>query len=78
MTENNINALKSYMIMFEEFLKTAKPLPKLLDGNEICELLNIERGKKLGEIIKELQNAQMSGDVVTKEDAIRFLNRVFR
>ena len=78
MTENNLNALKKYMIMFEEFLKTAKPLPKLLDGNEISEILNIEKGKKLGEIIKELQNAQMSGDVVSKEDAIAFLNRNFR
>ena len=59
--------------MYEEFTKTAEPLPKLLDGNEIAELLGIEKGKKLGEIIKELNNAQLAGEVKTKEEAIAFL-----
>ena len=77
MTENNLNALNKYLALYEDFIKTAKPLPKLLNGNEISEILNIEKGKKLGEIIKELQNAQLSGEVNSKEDAITFLKNSF-
>ncbi len=75
-TENNLNALKRYMTMYEEYIKTAKPLPKLLDGNEISEITGVEKGKQLGEIINTLKNAQISGDVITKEDAIDFLKKM--
>ena len=77
MTENNLCALKKYMIMYEEYAKTAKPLPKLLDGNEISQITGVEKGKKLGEIIKKLQNAQISGDIKTKEEAIKFIEKMF-
>jgi hypothetical protein len=53
--------------------ETLKPLEKLLSGDEIMKLLGINAGKKLGEIIKELKEAQISGDVVSKEDAINFV-----
>ena len=71
--ENNINTLKHYLKMYEEYLKTAEPLPKLLDGNEISQILNIQKDKNLGEIIKKLTEAQTIGDVKTKEDAIDFI-----
>ena len=77
MTQNNLCSLKRYLSMYEDFLKTAKPIPKLIDGEEISQLLKIEKGKKLGEIIKELQNAQVSGDVTNKEEAIAFLKKHF-
>ena len=50
-----------------------KPLPKLLDGHDIMEILSIPQSKKLGEIINGLKEAQISGDVVTKNDAITFV-----
>ena len=71
--KNNINTLKHYLKMYEEYLKTAEPLPKLLDGNEISQILNIKKDKNLGEIIKKLTEAQTIGDVKTKEDAIDFI-----
>ena len=77
-TQKNISALKKYMKMYAEYIKTAKPLPKLLDGNETAEILGIEKGKELGEIIKALKNAQMSGDITTKEDAINFIKKFFK
>ncbi len=56
--------------------ETLKPLPKLLDGNEIMKIFNIKPSPKLGEIIEALNEAQISGDVETKEDAINFINTI--
>ena len=76
MTENNLNALNRYMKMYEEYCKTSKPIPKLLDGNEIAQILNIKKDKKLGEIIKKLNDAQIVNDVKTKKDAIDFIKKL--
>lgn len=70
---NNLSMLKKYLNDYIEFLKTEKPLEKLLSGNEIAEILNIPKDKNLGKIIDELKEAQISGDVCTREDAIEFI-----
>ena len=40
------------------------------------KIFNIKPSPKLGEIIKALNEAQISGDVETKEDAINFINTI--
>ena len=37
------------------------------------QILNIEPSKKLGEVMDALHEAQISGDVTTKEHAIEFV-----
>ena len=54
---------------------TLEPLPKLLDGNEVMKILNIKPSPKLGEIMDALNEAQISGDVITKEHAVEFVKR---
>ena len=49
------------------------PLPKLIDGREIMEILNIKPSPKLGEIINAVNEAQLNGDILTHEDAVRFV-----
>ena len=61
--------LKFYL----EARETLKPLPKLLDGNEVMKILNIKPSRRLGEIMDALHEAQISGDVVTKDHAIEFV-----
>ncbi len=75
-TEKNISTLKKYLLLYKDFKETIKPLPKLIDGNEIAEILHIEKGKKLGEIITAIKNAQMSGEINTKEDATEFIKKL--
>lgn len=72
-TETNIRVLNSYLKMYEEFSQNSKPLPKLIDGHEIASLLNIEKGKELGIVINQIKEAQLSGEINTKEDAIKFI-----
>ena len=73
--EENINALNSLIKFCIETKKNIKPLPKLLNGNEIMEILNIKPSPKLGEILNTLQEAQISGDINTKEEAIDFVKK---
>lgn len=74
--EENITALNKLLEFYLNSRETLKPLPKLLDGNEIMKIFNIKPSPKLGEIIEALNEAQISGDVETKEDAINFINTI--
>lgn len=74
--EENITALNKLLEFYLNSRETLKPLPKLLDGNEIMKIFNIKPSPKLGEIIEALNEAQISGEVETKEDAINFINTI--
>lgn len=71
--KKNINNLQSLLDFYLNVKDTLKPLPKILSGEEIMELLNITPSKGLGNIIKLLKEAQLSGDITTKEEAIKFI-----
>lgn len=78
MTENNINGLNKLLNFYLEVKQTLKPLPKLLDGNEIMQILEIKQSPDLGKIINELHEAQLNGEVNTKEEAICFITGLKR
>lgn len=71
---DGLNALEEFYFFHKELLK---PLPVLLNGNEIMEILKIPAGKELGLIIKNLKEAQINGDILTKEQAIDFIKRCY-
>lgn len=71
----NINGLTKLLNDYLELRKDIKPLEKLLDGRDIMEILKIKQGPKLGEIINALKEAQISGNVTTKEEAINFVTK---
>jgi len=73
MVERNLQNLDKLMDFYFASLETLKPLPKLLDGNDIMALLDIKQGKMLGQILAELHEAQLNGDVVTRDDAVTFV-----
>ena len=75
MVNNNINGLNKLLDFYLKKKDTLKPLPKLLDGNEIMEILNINQSPKLGNIITALKEAQLNGEVVTKDEAIFFVKQ---
>ena len=77
MVENNINSLTRLQDFYLKVKDTLEPLPKLLDGNEVMKLLNIKPSPKLGEILDALHEAQISGDVITKEHAVEFVKKYF-
>lgn len=76
MVENNISNLNKLLNFYLSVKDTLEPLPILLDGNDVMKLLNIKPSKRLGEIMNALHEAQLSGDVTTKEQAIDFVTSI--
>ena len=74
--ERNITSLNMLLRFYLEASETLKPLPKLLDGNDVMKILNIKPSKKLGEIMEALHEAQISGDVITKDHAVEFVKKL--
>ena len=74
----NISNLTKLLNDYLEKYKNLKPLPKLLNGKEIMNILNIKQSPKLGEVINELKEAQISGNVNTKEEAIEFVSNLMK
>ena len=73
MTENNLKGLNKLLEFYLEVKPTLKPLPKLIDGVEIMQILGIKQSPILGEIIKELHEAQLNQEINTKEEAVDFV-----
>ena len=71
--EENITLLNRLLKFCLQSYKSAKLLPKLLNGNEVMKILKIKASPKLGEILDALLDAQISGEVVTKDDAMNFV-----
>lgn len=74
--ERNITSLNMLLRFYLEARETLKPLPKLLSGDDVMQILNIKPSKRLGEIMDALHEAQISGDVITKEHAIEFVKNM--
>lgn len=73
MVKENLDGLDKLLNFYLEKRETMKPLPKLLDGNEIMQIKGIKQSPLLGEIINALHEAQLNGDILTKEEAINFV-----
>lgn len=69
----NISGLSELLNFYLNIKETLTPLPKLLSGNEIMEILDIKPSRYLGKIIELLHEAQLAGDVKTKPEAISFI-----
>ena len=76
--ERNLNSLNMLLKFYLEVKENLQPLPKLLNGNEVMEILKIKPSAELGQIMEALHEAQISGDVVTKEHAIEFVKNYHR
>ena len=73
---NNLNGLEQMLQYYLSIKESLKPLPKLLDGNEIMTILNLKPSPQLGKILDELKEAQIAGDVNTKDEAITFIKNI--
>lgn len=74
--ERNITSLNMLLKFYLETRETLKPLPKLLNGNDVMKILNIKPSRRLGEIMEALHEAQISGDVITREHAVDFVKKL--
>lgn len=59
---------------FEEFSR--KPPKPLLDGREIMKVLGLPQSKEVGILLAQLREAEISGRVQTKQEALEFLKNI--
>lgn len=71
--EKNIQGLYFLLEKYKKSQEEVRTIPKLTDGNEVMEILKIPPSPILGKILKDLNEAQISGDVNTREDALEFV-----
>ena len=76
LVEENITLLDKLLQFYLNTKETLAPLPKLLDGRDVMSILNINPSPILGKILNELHEAQISGDILTKDDAVRFIKSI--
>ena len=76
-TDELIEKSLKHLDELENYFESVKDLavcPKgLLDGREIMEILNLKPSKVVGEILEELKEMQLSGEISTKEEAILYI-----
>ena len=53
-----------------------RPKKPLLSGNEVMEILGIPPGERVGGILKDLHEAEMSGEISKKSEAIEYLSTI--
>ncbi len=75
MVNENLNNLQKLLDYYKSVQNTLQEMPKLLNGKEIMEILDIKPGPHLGEIIDKLKEAQIMGEVKNKEEAKTFVEK---
>jgi poly(A) polymerase len=61
---------------FEEFAR--KPPKPLLDGQEIMKVLKIPPGRTVGLVLEKLKEAELTGKIQTRQEALEFLKNIDR
>jgi hypothetical protein len=56
---------------WEKPAETVSP-PRLLDGNEIMNEFDLKPGPRVGEVLEAIREAQATGKVDTREEALTF------
>ncbi len=71
---------KFYQLLsgYQEYSVMAESLEKLLDGNEIMQLLDLKPGKQLGKIMHALQEAQEMKEVQNRIQAEDFVRAFYK
>jgi tRNA nucleotidyltransferase/poly(A) polymerase len=60
--------LDAYYVRREQLVEP----PSLVNGDDLIQRLGVMRGRKIGELLEMIREAQVNGEVVSAEDALNF------
>jgi hypothetical protein len=49
--------------------------PKLIDGHDIINIFGMSPGPKIGELLEAVREAQASGELTTREEALSYIRQ---
>ena len=50
--------------------------PKLVNGHDLINIFAMSPGRKIGEILEAVREAQASGEITTKQEALSFIEKL--
>lgn len=75
-TPSNYDLYNRIVADYNAFLDThPRPVKLLLDGKAVMQMTGLKPGARIGEILEELHDAQVRGEVSTKKDAEAFVRK---
>jgi len=70
----DLSAYEKLKLLHRHEIAKLKLMPKnLLDGQQVMKILNLPPGKKIGKILKDIRNLQLSGKLKTAKQAKSYL-----
>lgn len=76
--KNNIDTLNYLLTEYYKTQDKVDSLPKLIDGNDVMSILNIQPSQKIGIILNKLRELQIEESITTKEDAINWIKNYYK
>ena len=74
----DLSLYQKLKLLYRHEIAKLKLMPKnLLKGEEIMKICNITEGQKVGEILKELRDLQLSHELKTKDEAKKYLQKKY-
>lgn len=67
----------SYIVQAKEANDKSVSPPKLVDGHEIMKRFHLEPGPRIGVILEQIKEAQASGEINTKDEALNLVKRQY-
>ncbi len=65
--------------LYKSEIAKLKLMPKvLMTGEEVMEILELPQGKRIGEILKEIREKQLSEEITTKKEAKEYIKKTFK
>jgi len=75
---NNYYQMKKRIESLKAMSQNKKELPKpILSGHQIMKELKLRPGKRVGQILAALREKQLSGQIKNKDQALRFLKKIY-
>jgi poly(A) polymerase len=73
----NLSAYEGLKLLYKHEIAKLKLMPKqLISGDEIMKILKMKPGKRVGEIILDIRQKQLSGEITTKKDAKNYIRSI--
>lgn len=72
---DNIDTLNFLLLEYFKTQDKEESLPKLVDGNDIMNILNISPSVMIGKILKQIHELQLEEAITTKEEAIIWIKK---
>jgi len=70
----DLSAYEKMKKLYQHEIAKLKLMPKsLISGEEIMKILNLQEGEQIGEILKDIREKQLGGELKTKKEAKEYL-----